>query len=190
MFKWLKNRAEKRQNVKNARNLYMLAAQHAQNPQFYHTFQVSDSVSGRYELLCIHLFLLLLRLRKDDVQKLTSQHLTEFMVKDLEGASREINFQEFSAPNNVNKLIAGFFERSQEYEKGLHQGRRAYLEQVVSKYVFGLSSLHTKGPDNQPTTEQRVENLAIYILSVHSHLKSIPIQDIETANFAFLAPDI
>ncbi len=177
LFKWLKNRAEKRQR---AENIYMLSANHARHPLFFQDYQVPDSITGRYELLCIHVYLLLERLRCEERYRDLSQQLTEILVKEIERAYRDSGFQDLSIPKNIKKLIAGFYERTNAYKNGVRQNSAEKLANSVNEYVYA----------GQLDVNQNAYKLSIYMLAAHTHLNSVAVTDIYEANFAFISPDM
>lgn len=177
IFKWLKNRAEKRQR---AENIYKQAANHARDPYFYHGFQVPDSITGRYELLCVHIYLLLERLRHVDASRELSQQLTEILVKELERAYRDNGFRDLSIPKNIKKLIAGFYGRADAYKTGIRRNSVPALSEAINTYIY----------DRNPVSNEIVRQLAVYMLAAHAHLQSVSIEDIEAANFAFISPNM
>lgn len=177
MFKWLRNRAEKR---RSANKLYSLAATHARHPEFYQSFQVPDSITGRYEMLCIHIYLLLERLRKDSSDDELSQMLTEVMVKELERAYRDSGFRDLAIPKNIKRLVAGFYERAGAYKGGIRQGNRRDLAEALNHYVYTGAT----------TVDARAENLTNYMLAAYDALSQYRIDDIENSNFIFIPPEI
>lgn len=179
LFKWLKNRAEKRQSYEN---IYTLAANHARHPLFYQDYCVADSITGRYELLCLHVYLLLERLRHDENQRHISQALTEILVKELERAYRDNGFQDLSIPKNIKMLIAGFYERATSYKNAIAAQDLEQLAHNLNLYVY-------QGK-NHSSVDDRAIRLAIYTQAANDHLKTIPLDDFETGNFAFISPDM
>lgn len=175
MFKWLKNQAEKRQNAKK---LYLLASHQSTNLHFYHTYQVSDSILGRYEMLCIHICLLLERIRHEDANKVISEHLTEILVNDLEVYYLEAAPKDATDAEKINKLIAGFYERSGDYQKGLRMGKKHLLTKALSKHIF--NSLNS--------ADERSNDLANYMIAVYNYMNSVAYADIDKANFTFVDP--
>ena len=175
MFKWLKNLAEKRQKAKK---LYFLASNQSLHPHFYHAYQVSDSINGQYELLCIHVCLLLERLRHEDDEMQISELLTEILVEELEAKFLEAAPKDASEREKINKLIAGFYERSTDYQKGLRRGKKQRLMSDLSKHIFHSVS----------SGDERSNDLANYMIAVYNYLNSIPYQNIESANFTFVEP--
>lgn len=175
MFKWLKNQAEKRQKAKK---LFILARAQSLHPHFYHAYQVSDSIIGQYELLCVHICLLLERLRHEDDEKQISEALTEILVAELESDFLDAAPKDASQREKVNKLIADFYERSADYQKGLRMGKKQRLMSDLSKYIF-----HSVN-----SGDERSNDLANYMIAVYNYLNSIPYHTIESADFTFVEP--
>lgn len=176
MFNWLKNRAEKR---RKANNLYSLAANHARHPDFYLTHQVSDSITGRYELLCLHVYLLLEALRNSGAEEELSQMLTEILVKELERAYRDSGFRDLAIPKNIKRLIAGFYERARAYRAGIKSPRAGELAEAINHYVYTGAT----------AVDNRAESLARYVISAHNELAGFSRAEIENADFAFISPE-
>ena len=185
LFNWLKNRAKKRQI---AENIYAVAASHARHPYFYQNLMVPDSITGRYELLCLHVYLLLERLKEQDSLKAQaiSQTLTDILVKELERAYRDNGFQDLSIPKNVKKLIGGFYERARHYRACVCQNNKTALSDHLNEYIYRTNQSQTSP---QPEHDY-ASKLALYTLAAHAHLKTLAMEEIETANFAFLSPEL
>lgn len=177
LFKWLKNRAEKR---RHAENIYNKAATHARHPYFYQALQVSDSITGRYELLCVHIYLVLERLRREEGQSELSQQITEILVKELERAYRDNGFRDLSIPKNIKKLIAGFYQRAEAYKAGIAQSSTQRLADAINTYIYA----------NNSAVEERANKFAVYMLAANAHLQSISIKEIKNADFAFISPNM
>ncbi len=185
LFNWLKNRAKKRQI---AENIYAVAANQARHPHFYQTLMVPDSITGRYELLCLHVFLLLERLReeKTPIARSISQNLTEILVKELERAYRDNGFRDLSIPKNVKKLIGGFYERAGYYKICVAQNDKTTLSNHLKHYIYRTNqSKEGTQPEHDCASE-----LALYTLAAHAHLKKRTMEEIKTVNFAFLSPEV
>lgn len=184
VLNWLKNRAKKRHV---AEKLYKIAAIHARHPVFYQRLMVPDSMSGRYELLCLHIFLLLERLRAEntDTSKKISRSLTDILLEELEHAYRDNGFQDSSITENIKKLIGGFYERTVRYREAVQSGNKTKLSNQLNQYIFWNKSNETRQPEYICA-----EHLALYILAAHAHLQTTSMKDITMGQFSFLSPVI
>ncbi len=175
MFKWLKNRAEARHGAKK---LYLLVSNHSRNPVFYRDLFVSDSMTARYEILSIHLYLLLERLKHADQGSELSQNLTEVFVRELERAYREIGVRDLSVPKHIKKLIAGFYERCHAYQRAIESGSEKSLAPSITNYVYAQTDIN----------HALVEQFSAYMMNTHKYLATLPIEEIRAANFSFPSP--
>ena len=177
LFKWLKNLAEKR---RSAEKIYQRASAQARHPYFYQSNQVPKSFAGHYELLCIHVYLVLERLRDQKPYRHLSQQITDHLIKDLELALTSEPLQTQTDPNSIKKLIAGFYQRAQAYKLAIHHNDRLQLARALNEYVYASNFAF----------DERSTQLAIYIQAAHAHLKTVSMDDIKAANFTFLNPQM
>jgi cytochrome b pre-mRNA-processing protein 3 len=64
MFDWIYGRRDDRQK---ASEIYGAVVAQARNPEFYTSYAVPDSIEGRYEMIALHLAIVLERLGAADV---------------------------------------------------------------------------------------------------------------------------
>jgi cytochrome b pre-mRNA-processing protein 3 len=117
MLDWLKTRSDRRQI---ARSLYGSIVTRAREPVFYAQWGVPDSVQGRFEMVALHLVLVLRRLAAEgpDAEPL-GRALTEAFVVDLDDVMREMTFGDLAVPREVKRATAALFDRHSAYSKAL-----------------------------------------------------------------------
>jgi cytochrome b pre-mRNA-processing protein 3 len=92
----------------------------AREPWFYGAGGVADTPDGRFELLALHAFLVLHRLRREGpATRRFAQQLFDMMFADLDRALREMGVSDLGVGRRVKALAAGFYGRVAAYEKGL-----------------------------------------------------------------------
>lgn len=126
MFAWLKNR----KNVqRNAQQLYDCIVRQARQPDFYRQIGVLDTLEGRFEMIVLHLFLVLDRLAVDrpGTEDL-AQVLSEQFVTDMDDCLRELGVGDTSVPKKVKRAAWALQERSTEYKQALQAGRSELAE--------------------------------------------------------------
>ena len=123
-------RARKRQ----AAALYKAAALAARKPEFYRDFGVPDSFDGRFEMLCLHIWLVMRRLHAEGQEKL-AQNLFDTMFKTMEQTIREIGVGDLSVPRHMKKMMTGFNGRASAYEAAMRGQEK--LEDVLVRNVYG-----------------------------------------------------
>ncbi len=98
----------------NARALYDGAVAQARAPTLYAAMGAPDTTEGRFELLVLHLVLLIDRLERDGERE-TSQAVFDVFVSDLDGALREMGVGDLAVPRRMKNLIAIFYGRARAY---------------------------------------------------------------------------
>lgn len=97
---------------RTATDIYGSIVAKARDPVFYTKFKVADVAEKRYELIVLHLLIVLERLRIDgEAATDLSQALIEAFVRDLDGSMRELAVGDLSVPKKVKKAAGGLFDR-------------------------------------------------------------------------------
>ena len=108
---------------------------HARDPEFYAGHGVPDTLDGRFELIALHLFLVLHRLRDDAAAGRFGQALFDRMFADMDRALREMGTGDLSVGRQVKRMAQGFYGRAAAYQAGL-AGERP-LEEALARNLFG-----------------------------------------------------
>ncbi|MDP1975672.1 MAG: ubiquinol-cytochrome C chaperone family protein [Alphaproteobacteria bacterium] len=101
---------------KPAYSLYQRLVEQARSPLFYETLKIEDSIKGRFELILIHAFLVLHRLKK---HKKLGQNLFDLLFYDLDRSIRELGVGDLSVGKKIKSFAELFYARIECYEKGL-----------------------------------------------------------------------
>jgi cytochrome b pre-mRNA-processing protein 3 len=113
MLAWLKSRRNRRQV---ARSLYGSSVTAARAPIFYAEWGVPDTLQGRFEMLALHVALVLGRLSRDgEPGRRLSFALTEAFVADLDDSMRELTFGDLAVPREIKRATAALFDRHAAY---------------------------------------------------------------------------
>ena len=124
-----------------ARALYERVVAQARQPGFYRDGGVPDTVDGRFELIALHAFLVLHRLKADpgDTEAL-GQALFDVMFRDMDQSLRELGAGDMGVGTRVKRMAQGLFGRIAAYEAGL-SGPGAELgtelEAALRRNLFG-----------------------------------------------------
>lgn len=95
------------------RELYVAAVSQARRPAFYAEMAAPDTVEGRFELLNLHVVLLVDRLSGEGrVAAQTSQALFDAYVSDLDAALREMGVGDLSVGKRMRELGRAFYGRA------------------------------------------------------------------------------
>ncbi len=120
-----------------ARALYEGVVAQARQPGFYRDCGVPDSVDGRFELIALHAFVVLHRLKADptDTEAL-GQALFDVMFQDMDQSLRELGAGDLGVGPRVKRMAQGLYGRIAAYEAGLSDPATV-LEAALRRNLFG-----------------------------------------------------
>ncbi len=126
-----------RPHEESARTLYGGIVAQARRPEFFLACGVPDTVDGRFDLLVLHVFLVMRRLKKDrtDTAEL-SQALFDVFFQDLDESLRELGAGDMGIGRRIKAMAEGFYGRILAYERSIEQGADA-LENCVRRNLYG-----------------------------------------------------
>ena len=131
-FSWLGRRRQREEMVDT---LYAKAVAQARLPIFYAEREVPDTVDGRFDLLVLHVFLLLHRLGAEGREtKRLNQALFDLMFADMDRSLREMGVSDMSVGKRVKEMARAFYGRVDAYEPAL--GDIAKLEEALSRNLY------------------------------------------------------
>ena len=116
--------------------LYRAVIAQAREPAFYARFGVPDSVDGRFEMIALHMFGLLHRLKQEPDAAALSQELFDIMFVDMDRSLREMGVGDLGVGRRVRAMAEGLYGRMAAYESGLAAGD-AELAAAVRRNVYG-----------------------------------------------------
>jgi cytochrome b pre-mRNA-processing protein 3 len=121
--------------------LYAAALAAARDPVFFRRAAVPDSVEGRFEVLVLHIALLLARLQREgDQGAAANQELFDAMFRDLDASLREIGVGDLSMAREMRRLAEGFNGRARAYVAALESEEGGLLETALSRNLYGGKS--------------------------------------------------
>jgi cytochrome b pre-mRNA-processing protein 3 len=117
--------------------IYAAIVAQARQPVFYADLGVQDTVSGRYEMLVLHAFLYMHRLKNETSEaKDMAQMVFDLMFADMDRNLREIGIGDLSVPKKIKKMGQVFYGRAKAYDAALDSGVMA-LAEAVQRNVYG-----------------------------------------------------
>ena len=121
----------------DAHRLYGRLVEQARAPAFYGVCGVPDSLDGRYEMVALHVFLALRRLKREGAATgARAQALFDAMFADMDRSLREIGVGDLSVGKRVKEMARGLYGRVVAYEAGL-DGPDDGLEEALRRNVYG-----------------------------------------------------
>jgi cytochrome b pre-mRNA-processing protein 3 len=152
-----------------ARLLYAQLVDQARAPAFYAAYGVPDSLDGRYEMLALHAFVALRRLKHDEGRTgALAQAVFDAMFADMDRSLREIGVSDLSVGKRVKEMARGLYGRIAAYEGGLADGVTPAGDALVgalARNVYGTVA---------PPPAAVLEALARYVRQALERLEGVP----------------
>src|SRR5262249_51630476 len=100
--------------------LYGAIVTQARDPRFYESYGVPDTVLGRFDLIVLHLALVLRRLRTGDASARTlAQGVFGEFCRDMDHNLREMGISDQGVPRQMRRVGEAFYGRAQAYDAAL-----------------------------------------------------------------------
>ncbi|SHL90354.1 cytochrome b pre-mRNA-processing protein 3 [Bradyrhizobium lablabi] len=115
--------------------IYGTIVTQAREPLFYRDLGVPDTVNGRFDLLVLHLWMVLRRVRPIAGGAGLSQALFDHFCEDMDGNLREMGVGDLTVPKRMQAFGEAFYGRSAAYDLALAAGREP-LAQALGKNIL------------------------------------------------------
>jgi cytochrome b pre-mRNA-processing protein 3 len=117
--------------------IYAAIVAQARQPVFYSSLGVPDTLAGRYDMLVLHAFLYMHRLKDaPEEAKEIAQKVFDLMFSDMDRNLREIGIGDLTVPKKIKKMAQVFYGRAKAYDKALDDGATA-LAEAVQRNIYG-----------------------------------------------------
>ncbi|KQW22789.1 ubiquinol-cytochrome C chaperone [Afipia sp. Root123D2] len=133
--------------------IYGMIVAQAREPAFYATLNVRDTVDGRFDMVVLHLWMVLRHLRTTDGGDSLSQGLFDRFCEDMDGNLREMGVGDLTVPKRMQAFGEAFYGRTAAYDLALAGGEDDLAQSI------GRNVLNGAHPDS-------ARLLARYVLAV------------------------
>jgi cytochrome b pre-mRNA-processing protein 3 len=133
--------------------LYGMIVAQARLPCFYRDYGVADTVNGRFDLIVLHLALVLDRLARDPVLRTLGQGVFDRFCQDMDHNLREMGIGDLKVPKEMQRIGEAFYGRAQAYQAALAAGDGSALVEAIARNIYGGS----------PSVPAAAPRLAAYI---------------------------
>jgi cytochrome b pre-mRNA-processing protein 3 len=99
--------------------IYGMIVTQAREPLFYRDLGVPDTVNGRFDLLVLHMWVVLRRLKSADGGAGLYQPLFDRFCEDLDGNLREMGVGDLTVPKRMQAFGEAFYGRTAAYDAAL-----------------------------------------------------------------------
>ena len=161
-----------------ARDLYAAIVAQARRPEFYATLGVPDTLDGRFDLVVLHAFLVMRRLKAAgrDGRHLR-QRLFDAMMADMDSSLRELGVADMGMAKRMKAMVGAFYGRVAAYDSALGLDAAA-LEQALRRNLYGTGN---------PTAAELVA-MAAYVHRQNAALAAENAPDLLAGRVDFLPP--
>jgi cytochrome b pre-mRNA-processing protein 3 len=158
--------------------LYGAIVAQARDARFYEACGVPDTVLGRFDLLLLHLSLLLRRLREGDAA--LAQGVFDAFCRDMDHNLREMGISDQGVPRQMRRVGEAFYGRAQAYEAALGAQGEGALADALARNVYAEAI----EPDVAAI------RLAAYVRQAAAALNAQPLDELARGMVRFPEPSV
>jgi len=146
----------------------------SRQPVFYAEMGVPDTVTGRFDMISLHLALLFRRLRHGpDSAREFSQAVFDLFFKDMDRSLREMGVSDLGVPKKIQKMGNIFFGLLAALNEAIDRSDAEAVAAVLARNVT----------DGEDTPQLRA--LAAYVMARDAELASQPVETIVSGKLLF-----
>jgi cytochrome b pre-mRNA-processing protein 3 len=142
---------------------------------FYQAMGVPDTVNGRFDMVLLHLWMVLRRLRPAPGGAELSQALFDHFCGDMDANLREMGIGDLTVPKRMHKFGEAFYGRSAAYDVALEAGGEALAQALCKNILDGRDIGHAR-------------QLAAYANAVIAALAGLDDTAVSNASWQFPSP--
>jgi cytochrome b pre-mRNA-processing protein 3 len=119
-----------------AERLYAAVAAQARQPAFYAELGVPDTVDGRFDVLALHAWMMIDRVRSAPDGDAIAQALFDAMFAHLDSAVREMGAQDLGVGRRIKTMAEGLHGRALSFRAAVADADPAALAAALRRNVF------------------------------------------------------
>ena len=117
--------------------LYGMIVAQARLPSFYRDYAVADAVNGRFDLIVLHLALVLDRLAREPGLQSLGQGVFDRFCQDMDHNLRELGIGDLKVPKEMRRMGEAFYGRAQAYRAAFVADDPEALAAAVQRNIYG-----------------------------------------------------
>ena len=117
--------------------IYGMIVTQAREPLFYQDLGVPDTVDGRFDLLLLHLWMVLRRLRQVTGGVELGQALFDHFCADMDDNLREMAIGDLAVPKKMQAVGEAFYGRVAAYDMALSDNPEALAQALCRNILEG-----------------------------------------------------
>ena len=159
--------------TEQAHAAYVRIVSQSRNQKFYTDFGVADTIDGRFDVIVLHLSLVLNRLKSEQQMGEFKRVLQEVFFADMDRSLREMGVTDTGVGKRIKKMTQAFYGRLQTYEIAFDDEK--LLAEALSRNLY-------RGIIVSETVSSAIAN---YIQRTRSYLETQPVDAFTAATFNF-----
>lgn len=146
--------------------VYRAIVAQSRQPVFYAEWGVPDTLTGRFDMISLHLSLVFRRLRGERRAAAFSQALFDLFFKDMDRSLRELGAGDLAVPKKIRQMTEIFYALLAGINEAIDRGDRPGVEAVLKRNVLADADL------------SHVADLAAYLFAQADSLGGQPFEAI------------
>ena len=131
--------------------------------ELYLQYKIIDSFENRFELLTIHIVLVVKAMKSDSLMgNKTIQKLFDEIFKYLDNSFRELGLGDKVIEMNLNKLLSNFLKKIKLYEQALSENNDSSLKKILINSIY----------KNEHSSNEKLYELIKYVRIQENYLLS------------------
>lgn len=172
----------KKKKIDNAANeLFLKVISHTRIPLFYENFGVEDNLDGRFDLMSVHMALIIDVLDNNNQLNdaiIVRRRLQEIMFDNLDLTLREIGVGDLGVGKKIKTMAEAFYGRMTTYQECFKTHDTDQMSMALKRNLY-------RGRD---MNEAIVVNMTSYVYGQYKYLSSQPSEDVIAGNVDFMEP--
>lgn len=158
--------------------VYANALIHARKPLFYKDYKVPDTLDARFEILALHIILIMQRIlnetpsdKTQPAPQILNQALFDIFFQDLDITLREMGIGDMGIPKRMRRYMTAFNSRIHTLTHAIENNDKNAIENIIAANIY-----------NPTPPPKEAQNLIAYIMQTHKILISTSLNKILTGN--------
>jgi cytochrome b pre-mRNA-processing protein 3 len=117
--------------------VYRAIVAQSRQPRFYADWGVPDTVTGRFDMICLHLALVFGRLRAEGATAAAfSQAVFDLFFRDMDRSLREMGAGDLAVPKKIEKMGNLLYGLMANLNEAIESGDAASVEAVLVRNIY------------------------------------------------------
>ena len=169
---------QRKQESLPAERIYQSVLAASRQPDLYIEFEIPDNLDSRFDMLCLHISLVMLRLRQlpEEIQKPLNQDLFDRFFADMDFTLREMGVGDLGVGKRVRKMSEAFMGRLTAYDEALAESDADALCLAVARNLRRVE-----------TSCAADKRMAAYMIDKHQQLARLSDASLQDGKVDFVA---